>query len=174
LFKGVNPFEKPCGCGRDSRVRLAPEREFDFRTGEVYCLTCLEPPVKKALSQVSAGYVVVQPYRDAPCLVPYQLDELPDLTNWPSRLGELAAGTAQSCHNCGAPARGLSWMVTEEKQSLGAMQDDLRWFDRREAMACCAGCLTGLLLRTLEERDLRLQEVVLPGAGPGVWLPWAY
>jgi|WetSurMetagenome_2_1015567.scaffolds.fasta_scaffold274643_2 hypothetical protein len=174
LFKGIDPFEKPCTCGREAQVRVAPEREFDFHTGEVFCLSCLEPKVKSALAGRTQGCVVVQPYADAPCLVPYLLEELPDLTNWPTRLKEMMDSSAGKCTQCGADAPHLLWLPTEPAQSLSAMQDNGRWFDRQEAISLCPECLTKSLIRTLADRNLRLQEMVFPLAGPGTWLPWAY
>jgi hypothetical protein len=174
LFKGIDPFEKPCSCGRPAQVRVAPEREFDFRTGRVYCLTCLEPMVKDALAKRTERCAAVEPYRDAPCLVPYLLEELPDLTPWPGRLAELLASAGTQCKQCGAETPGLLWISTDAGQSLAAMQEDGRWFGDREGTAVCAGCLAALLVRTIEERQLRLQELVFPAPGPSAWLPWAY
>lgn len=94
LFKRVDPLAKPCRCGRPAQVRVAPERKFFFLTGEVFCLTCLQRMASQALAARTAGCVLVQPDRDAPCLVPYELEEPPNLTYWPTRLAELLPARA--------------------------------------------------------------------------------
>ncbi len=174
LFHGPDPFEKPCGCGRDSRVRVAPEPKFDFSTGEMYCLTCLEPLVKAALSALEQPWVIVQPYRHAPCMVPFAIEDLPDLTNWPTGVQELLADPARACAQCGAPTPRLLWIATDPGQSLEDMQDQSHWFDDKQGVYLCGGCASKEMLDTLQQREIKIEEMVMPSGGPGVWLPWAY
>jgi len=173
LFKRSDPLDKPCQCGRPAQVHVAPERESDPHLGEVYCPTCLEPLMKEALAGKTMRCVVMQPY-DAPCFVPYSLAELAELTHWSPRLRELLSSAGRSCAECGAETSGLVSIATDQAQSLGAMQNNRHWFDGRDGVALCAGCLTGRLVRTIRERDLRFLEFVLPGIEPSAWLPWAY
>jgi hypothetical protein len=153
---------------------VARERELDYSQGEAFCLACLSPKISQALKGATGGWVVVQPFADARCYVPYTLQELKEYAPWCLRLEQLLGEGGERCERCGAEVKGLSWLATTPDSSLRAMQLEGNWFNDKSAAPQCADCLTLSLITTFRGRNMRLGELVLPRAGPGAWLPWGY
>jgi hypothetical protein len=172
LLHRTHCLEKACRCGRPSQVRVTSTVELESPAVRVCCLTCLESLLKPVLAARSGGCVVVQPYRDAPCLVPYVEGQSSALAAWPARVNQLLSRTGRRCILCGTPTPGLVWLKTDAGQTLQAMCGNPRWLADRQGTTLCAGCLTSALVRTIAERSLLVEELVLPADGVGAWLPW--
>ncbi len=183
LFGAPDPLSRPCRCGGDAQVRLAPERECEPSAGAAYCYLCLGRAVHSGLVVATGEWIVFQPFRDAACFVPYALPELyefPETTQWPTHAQRLLASTKSPCAQCGEHAPWL-WVPTRSSQRLLAFQEDPGWSRYTDTsspptglLRLCADHLADALMDSLHDRDVRLQEFVLPAAGPGVWLPWGY
>jgi hypothetical protein len=174
LFARKDPFSEPCQCGGQVAAMLAPERESELSESRPVCVACLKPLAADALQTIGTGWVVVRPFSDAGCYVPYLLGELGDMDPWPSHLERLLPSSRDSCASCGAKTGGILWIETQQDASLRAFQDDRNWSDGRRGRVLCADCLAGLVTQTLSARGCKVWELVLPSGDPGVWLPWGY
>ena len=183
LFARRDPLKQPCGCGRDATVLLSSEREEFLDAAAPYCLSCLAPVLRRAVSQSTDRWLAVQPFRGAPCYVPFTLGEISDFEapeGWPQDLAALLSGLGARCDRCagcgrcGGVAGRWGWVTTAETASLADLQNEPQWFRNRAVTDMCETCVADAVLDSMRERRIKLYELVLPTAGPGVWLPWGY
>jgi hypothetical protein len=158
-------------------VLLSSEREALIAEQQRLCLACAAPVVRDALARVTDQWLAVQPLADAPCYVTFSLAEVgqfEDMHDWHRDIAALLERTAGGCVRCGKAAARFVWLPTEESQSLKELQYDTAWFRDRQAFALCDDCAAAAVLDSFRDRGIKVYELVLPKAGPGVWLPWGY